>query len=143
MELLHDVANDKEVIYVPCHRSHFDYLLLGYIVYEEGLHLPHIAAGINLNMPIVGPILRRGGAFFLRRSFRGNRLYAAVFDAYLHEILVRGHSIEYFVEGGRSRTGRLLAPKAGMLAMTVNSYIKDPKRPVVFVPIYFGYEKLI
>ena len=143
MELLHDVANDKEVIYVPCHRSHFDYLLLGYIVYEEGLHLPHIAAGINLNMPIVGPILRRGGAFFLRRSFRGNRLYAAVFDAYLHAILVRGHSIEYFVEGGRSRTGRLLAPKAGMLAMTVNSYIKDPKRPVVFVPIYFGYEKLI
>ena len=143
MELLHDVAKDKEVIYVPCHRSHFDYLLLGYIVYEEGLHLPHIAAGINLNMPVVGPILRRGGAFFLRRSFRGNRLYAAVFDAYLHQILVRGNSIEYFVEGGRSRTGRLLAPKAGMLAMTVNSYIKDPKRPVVFVPIYLGYEKLI
>ncbi|MBT8099418.1 MAG: glycerol-3-phosphate 1-O-acyltransferase PlsB [Gammaproteobacteria bacterium] len=143
IERLHAVASNKEVIYVPCHRSHFDYLLLGYIVYEEGLHLPHIAAGINLNMPIVGPILRRGGAFFLRRSFRGNRLYAAVFDAYLHQILVRGHSIKYFVEGGRSRTGRLLQPKGGMLAMTVNSYIKDPKRPVVFVPIYLGYEKLI
>lgn len=143
VEQLHDVAKDKEIIYVPCHRSHFDYLLLGYIVYEQGLHLPHIAAGINLNLPIVGPILRRGGAFFLRRSFHGNRLYAAVFDAYLHQILVRGHSIEYFVEGGRSRTGRLLAPKGGMLAMTVNSYIVDPKRPVVFVPIYFGYEKLI
>ena len=143
VELLHDVAKDKEVIYVPCHRSHFDYLLLGYIVYEEGLHLPHIAAGINLNLPVVGPILRRGGAFFLRRSFRGNRVYAAVFDAYLHHVLVRGHSIEYFVEGGRSRTGRLLSPKGGMLVMTVHSYIKDPKRPVVFVPIYFGYEKLI
>ena len=143
VDRLHDVAKEKEVIYVPCHRSHFDYLLLGYIGYEEGLHLPHIAAGINLNMPIIGPILRRGGAFFLRRSFRGNRLYAAVFDAYLHQVLVRGHSIEYFVEGGRSRTGRLLEPKAGMLAMTVRSYIKDPKRPVVFVPIYFGYEKLI
>jgi len=143
VQRLHEVAKDRELIYVPCHRSHFDYLLLGYIGYEEGLHLPHIAAGINLNMPIVGPILRRGGAFFLRRSFRGNRLYAAVFDAYLHQILVRGHSIEYFVEGGRSRTGRLLEPKAGMLAMTVRSYINDPKRPVVFVPIYLGYEKLI
>ncbi|MDH3531482.1 MAG: glycerol-3-phosphate 1-O-acyltransferase PlsB [Gammaproteobacteria bacterium] len=142
-DLLHDVAKEKEVIYVPCHRSHFDYLLLGYIVYEQGLQLPHIAAGINLNLPVVGPILRRGGAFFLRRSFHGNRLYAAVFDAYLHEILIRGHSIEYFVEGGRSRTGRLLAPKGGMLAMSVHSYIKDPRRPVVFVPIYFGYEKLI
>ena len=142
MERLHEVARDKEIVYVPCHRSHL-YLLLGYIVYEQGLHLPHIAAGINLNLPVVGGILRRGGAFFLRRSFKGNRLYAAVFDAYLHLILIRGHSIEYFVEGGRSRTGRLLAPKGGMLVMTINSYVKNPRRPVVFVPIYFGYEKLI
>ena len=140
---LRDLAKEKVVVYVPCHRSHFDYLLLSYICYEKGLQLPHIAAGINLNMPIIGPVLRRGGAFFLRRSFKGNRLYAAVFDAYLYQILLRGYSIEYFVEGGRSRTGRLLSPKGGMLAMTVNSYIQDPKRPVVFVPIYFGYEKLI
>ena len=140
---LHEVANDKVIVYVPCHRSHFDYLLLSYICYEQGLQLPYIAAGINLNMPIVGPILRRGGAFFLRRSFKGNRLYAAVFDAYLNELLSRGYSIEYFVEGGRSRTGRLLAPKGGMLAMTVGSYVSNPKRPVVFVPVYFGYERLI
>ena len=92
---------------------------------------------------VVGGILRRGGAFFLRRSFKGNRLYAAVFDAYIHQILVKGHSMEYFVEGGRSRTGRLLQPKGGMLAMTVNSYVKNPERPIVFVPVYFGYEKLI
>ncbi len=142
-ERLHEVAKDREVVYVPCHRSHIDYLLLSYIVYEQRLNLPHVAAGVNLNMPVIGGILRRGGAFYLRRSFKGNRVYAAVFDAYLHQILVRGYSIEYFVEGGRSRTGRLLAPKAGLLAMTVNSYIKDPKRPIVFVPIYFGYEKLI
>lgn len=140
---LHDVAKDKEVIYVPCHRSHFDYLLLSYILYQEGLQIPHIAAGINLNLPIVGRILRRGGAFFLRRSFKGNRLYAAVFDAYLDQILQRGYSVEYFVEGTRSRTGWLLAPRGGMLVMTVHSYIKNPKRPIVFVPVYFGYEKLI
>ncbi len=143
MERLHDVAKDKEVIYVPCHRSHIDYLLLGYVTYVEGLHLPHVAAGINLNMPVVGGILRRAGAFFLRRSFKGNRLYAAVFDAYINQIIVKGHSMEYFIEGGRSRTGRLLSPKGGMLVMTVNSYVKSPQRPVVFVPIYFGYEKLI
>ena len=142
-EKLHEVANDKEVIYVPCHRSHFDYLLLGYVTYEEGLHLPHIAAGINLNLPVVGGILRRGGAFFLRRSFKGNRLYAAVFDAYIQEVLGKGYSMEYFIEGGRSRTGRLLAPKGGMLAMTINAYVTNPQRPIVFVPVYFGYEKLI
>ena len=143
MERVHEVARDKEVIYVPCHRSHIDYLLLGYLTHEQGLHLPHVAAGINLNMPFIGGILRRGGAFFLRRSFKGNRLYAAVFDAYIHEVLTKGYSMEYFVEGGRSRTGRLLSPKGGMLAMTVNSYIRDPRRPIVFVPIYIGYEKLI
>ncbi len=143
MEQLHEVAKDKEVIYAPCHRSHFDYLLLGYVTFEEGLPMPHIAAGINLNMPIVGGILRRGGAFFLRRSFKGNRLYAAVFDSYVQQVIGRGYSMEYFIEGGRSRTGRLLQPKGGMVAMTVNAYINIPRRPVVFVPIYFGYEKLI
>ena len=143
IERLQELARDKEIVYVPCHRSHFDYLLLSYIVYHQGLSLPHVAAGINLNMPVVGAILRRGGAFFLRRTFKGNRLYAAVFNAYLRQILVRGHSIEYFVEGGRSRTGRLLKPKAGMLAMTVDSYVREPRLPVVFVPVYFGYEKLI
>jgi glycerol-3-phosphate O-acyltransferase len=143
IDRLHDVAKEKVIVYVPCHRSHFDYLLLSYICYEQGLQLPHIAAGINLNLPVVGPILRRGGAFFLRRSFKGNRLYATVFDAYLNQLLARGYSIEYFVEGGRSRTGRLLTPKGGMLAMTVHAYVRHPKRPVVFVPVYFGYEKLI
>ncbi|MDG2374984.1 MAG: glycerol-3-phosphate 1-O-acyltransferase PlsB [Woeseiaceae bacterium] len=143
VDKLHEVARDHEIVYAPCHRSHFDYLLLSYIVYQQGLSLPHVAAGVNLNMPLVGAILRRGGAFYLRRSFKGNRLYAAVFNAYLRQILVRGHSIEYFVEGTRSRTGRLLTPKAGMLAMTVNSYIHNQGLPVVFIPVYFGYEKLI
>ena len=143
IDKLHEVARDHEIVYVPCHRSHFDYLLLSYIVYQQGLSLPHVAAGLNLNMPFVGAILRRGGAFYLRRSFKGNRLYASVFNAYLRQILVRGHSIEYFVEGTRSRTGRLLTPKAGMLAMTVNSYIHNQGLPVVFMPVYFGYEKLI
>ena len=142
-EKLHEVAKDKEVIYAPCHRSHFDYLLLGYVTYDEGLPLPHIAAGINLNMPVVGGILRRGGAFFLRRTFKGNRLYATVFDSYIQQVLGKGYSMEYFIEGGRSRTGRLLQPKGGMLVMTINSYVKNPQRPIVFVPIYFGYEKLI
>ena len=83
------------------------------------------------------------GRFTCARSFKGNRLYAAVFNAYMRQILSRGHAIEYFVEGGRSRTGRLLTPKAGMLAMTVDSYIRNPRLPVVFIPVYFGYEKLI
>lgn len=140
---LKKVADGRELVYVPCHRSHIDYLLLSYILYVQGYSLPHIAAGINLNLPVVGGLLRRGGAFFLRRSFAGKPLYAAVFNAYLKELLQRGHALEYFVEGGRSRTGRLLPPKGGMLAMTVQAYLSKPETPVVFIPVYFGYERLL
>lgn len=131
-----------EIVYVPCHRSHFDYLLLSYLIYQRGLLPPHIAAGSNLNLPVVGSLLRRGGAFFLRRSFKGEELFSAVFREYLHTIIRRGFPLEYFVEGGRSRTGRMLPPKTGMLGMTVDSYLRDPRRPVVFIPVYIGYEQL-
>jgi len=140
---LKEVSEGNEVVYVPCHRSHMDYLLMSYIIYHQGYALPHIAAGINLNIPVVGRLLRKGGAFFIRRSFAGNALYTVVFMKYLAAIMARGHSIEYFIEGGRSRTGRLLQPKTGMLSMTVRSFLRDPVRPVVFVPVYFGYERIV
>ena len=142
IENIKQVADTHEIVYVPCHRSHIDYLLLSFVVYQHGLVPPHIAAGINLNMPIIGPMLRRGGAFFMRRSFKGNELYAAVFNEYLHLILKQGFSIEYFVEGGRSRTGRLMPPRKGMLSMTATSYLRDARRPIAFIPVYIGYEKL-
>ncbi|MGB0126766.1 MAG: glycerol-3-phosphate 1-O-acyltransferase PlsB [Rhodocyclaceae bacterium] len=131
-----------ELVYVPCHRSHIDYLLLSYVIYHRGLLPPHIAAGDNLNLPFVGSILRRAGAFFLRRGFKGDAVYTTVFAEYLHAILSRGFPIEYFVEGGRSRTGRMLAPKAGLLAMTVDSVVRGIRRPVVFIPVYIGYERV-
>ncbi|MCX7035942.1 MAG: glycerol-3-phosphate 1-O-acyltransferase PlsB [Proteobacteria bacterium] len=142
-QTLRDVAPGNEIIYVPCHRSHIDYLLLSYAIYKQGFAIPHIAAGINLNIPVVGRYLRKAGAFFIRRSFRGNALYAVVFMNYLAVIMSRGHPVEYFIEGGRSRTGRLLAPKTGMLSMTVRSFLRQPVRPVVFVPVYFGYERVM
>ena len=142
-DTLQKVAPGREVVYVPCHRSHMDYLLLSYLLYSNGIVVPHIAAGINLNLPIVGPILRRGGAFFMRRSFKASPLYAAVFSAYMSELIVQGFSIEYFIEGGRSRSGRASPAKAGLLSMTVRSYLTNPQRPVVFQPVYIGYEKVI
>lgn len=143
LERLKDVAPGYGVIYVPCHRSHIDYLLLSYLLYVNHIVPPHIAAGVNLNLPIVGSILRRGGAFFLRRSFKSNALYSVIFSEYVATLLGRGVSIEYFIEGGRSRTGRLLSPKGGMLAMTLKAFLRQHRRPVVFQPVYIGYEKLM
>jgi glycerol-3-phosphate O-acyltransferase len=143
IENLSGVADGAEIIYVPCHRSHMDYLLLSYIIYRKGFAVPHVAAGVNLNMPVIGRFMRKCGAFFLRRSFKGDALYTVVFAKYLGFMMARGHPLEYFIEGGRSRTGRLLSPRTGMLSMTVRSYVRDPKRPVIFMPVYFGYERIV
>lgn len=135
--------NGHEIVYAPCHRSHMDYLLLSYVLYRQGLVPPHIAAGINLNFWPAGPIFRRLGAFFIRRSFRGNKLYTAVFREYLAELFIRGYAVEYFIEGGRSRTGRLLDPKTGMLTMTVQTLLRGDARPITIVPVYIGYEHVL
>lgn len=142
-ETLRAIAPGHEIVYVPCHRSHADYLLLSYQLYSNGLVAPHIAAGVNLNLPVLGSLLRMGGAFFLRRSFKANALYSAVFSEYVSQLVQRGVSLEYFIEGGRSRTGRLLNPRGGMLAMTVRAFLRAPRRPVLFQPVYIGYEKLM
>jgi glycerol-3-phosphate O-acyltransferase len=139
---LRNLTTEKEIIYTPCHRSHIDYLILSYSLYERGIVPPHIAAGINLNLPLVGRILRGSGAFFLRRSFN-SVLYSTIFSEYLSSLIAHGVSIEYFIEGTRSRTGRLLHPKAGMLAMTVRSYLNERSKPLVFVPSSLNYEKLM
>jgi glycerol-3-phosphate O-acyltransferase len=140
LQKVKQVVEGNEIVYVPCHRSHIDYLLLSYVLFEQGFVIPHIAAGINLNLPLVGSVMRRGGAFFMRRTFKEDPIYAAVFVRYVGMNLARGVPIEYFIEGTRSRTGRLLEPRYGMLTMTVRSYISNSKRPIVFIPVYVGYE---
>ena len=96
---LQEIGDGAEIIYVPCHRSHMDYLLLSYVIYRKGFAVPHIAAGMNLNLPVIGHFLRKGGAFFLRRSFKGDALYAAVFANYLGFMMARGHPAGIFHRG--------------------------------------------
>lgn len=141
---LQALALTHQLVYLPCHRSHIDYLLLSYLIHENGLSVPYIAAGKNLNMPVIGSILRGGGAFFIRRSFRDKPLYQAVLEQYLRHLIELGAPIEFFIEGGRSRTGRLLEPKLGLLSMLLQAYVQlQPQKPLALVPVYIGYEKLM
>ena len=143
LDSLKQTALTHQLVYLPCHRSHVDYLLLSYVIYDENLAIPYIAAGNNLDVPIIGRILRGGGAFFIRRSFKDNPLYSSVMKAYVDQLVALGVPLEYFIEGGRSRTGRMLKPKLGMLDMTIQAFIRSQSRPLAFIPTYIGYEKLI
>jgi glycerol-3-phosphate O-acyltransferase len=131
------------LILIPCHKSHIDYLILSYVLYHNNMPCPHIAAGKNLSFWPLGPIFRSGGAFFLRRTFRGAVLYSRVFSAYIYKLLEEGFNIELFIEGGRSRTGKLLMPKLGLISILLDAYRKGACEDMIFVPVYIGYDRII
>ncbi len=142
IERVRAAARDGTVVFLPSHKSHVDYLVLSYVLHGHALSAPLIAAGENLSFFPLGPLLRRGGAFFIKRSFSGKKLYSALVDAYIRKLLAAGYAIEFFLEGGRSRTGKLLPPKLGLLSMVVDATLKT-RRTVYFVPVSIGYERIV
>ncbi|KAJ3032685.1 hypothetical protein HDV00_007205 [Rhizophlyctis rosea] len=131
------------LIILPCHKSHVDYLVISYIFYRLGLALPHIAAGDNLNLPAIGPFLRHGGAFFIRRQWGDDVLYNTLMREYIELLLKRGHNIEAFIEGTRSRIGKLLQPKFGILKIILDAVMSGRVRDAILVPMSIGYDKVI
>jgi glycerol-3-phosphate O-acyltransferase len=143
LERVVEAAKLHPLVLVPSHRSHFDYLILSYLFYQNHLVPPQVAAGINLAFWPLGPIFRRAGAFFLRRSFDGDPLYSAVFRSYVQHLIKDGVTQEFFIEGTRSRTGKTLRPRLGMLRMVLEAYARGARRDVYLVPIGFTYERLV
>lgn len=138
-----EASRKGPLIFCPSHKSHVDYLVLSFILWSRGITPPHIAAGANLSFFPLGLIFRGCGAFFLRRSFRDDPLYAAVFRAYIVELVKTGTSLEFFLEGTRSRTGKLLLPKFGVLSMIVDAWRRESRDDVQFVPVSIDYERII
>ncbi|MDY6909201.1 MAG: 1-acyl-sn-glycerol-3-phosphate acyltransferase [Thermodesulfobacteriota bacterium] len=145
VESLHRVkrsARHSTLVYVPCHKSHIDYLILSYVLLRNNLYSPFIAAGNNLAFWPLGPIFRRGGAFFIRRAFNGARFYSEVFSLYVKTMVQLGHNIEFFIEGGRSRTGKMVLPKLGLLAILIQAVEEGFCDDLVFVPTSICYDRI-
>lgn len=140
---MREKSTEAPLILVPCHKSHLDYLLLPYVMFRNNMPCPHIAAGKNLSFWPLGPLFRGGGAFFLRRTFIGAPLYAKIFAAYLEKLLYEGFNIKIFIEGGRSRTGKLLSPRPGGIAMLINAYENGACDNLYFVPVFIGYDRVL
>jgi glycerol-3-phosphate O-acyltransferase len=143
IERLRELAKEGTLVLLPSHKSHMDYLALAWILYRHKLPLPLIAAGDNLNFFPMGPIFRRAGAFFIRRTFTGDRLYAAVVDAYTRRLIKDEWPLEFFLEGGRSRTGKLRPPKLGLLSIVVDAALAVPTHKTWFCPVSIGYERFV
>lgn len=143
IERVADKLRQHPIVLVPCHRSHLDYLLLSYIFHRNHLSPPHIAAGDNLSFWPLGPVFRGAGAYFIRRSFGDDELYKLVFRSYLGFLIREGYTQEFFIEGGRSRTGKLLTAKLGILSAIVDAFLRGVRRDLYLVPVSIQYSRIV
>lgn len=143
LERIRTATRQGTAVLVPCHKSHFDYLLLSWVLFWDDLIVPHVVAGINLAIWPVHYLLRACGGFFIRRSFQGQKIHATVFARYLRELLLHGYTVEFFIEGGRTRTGRLLPPRPGVLEMTLDAaHAAPPGHQITLLPLAIAYEQV-
>ena len=136
------IARKGPIIFMPAHKSHMDSLLLSYTLYDNHMPCPHVFAGKNLAFWPMAPVFRRVGAFFVRRSFKGAVFYAKVFSAYIYQVLKEGFNIAVYIEGTRSRSGKLLHPQLGMLSILLHAYFAGACRDLIFVPVFISYDRI-
>ncbi len=139
---LKEANSQSSIIFVCSHKSHFDYLLIGFLCFVNQMAIPYMAAGKNLSFWPIGPVFRGAGAFFIRRTFRGLSLYTDVFAAYLKVLIQQKININFYIEGGRSRTGKLMPPKLGMLGLLVETLEDKDVNDLCFVPNFATYDQI-
>jgi glycerol-3-phosphate O-acyltransferase len=130
------------VVFLPTHKSNLDHLVLQYALHERGLPPNHTAGGINMNFFPVGQFVRRSGVFFIRRSFRDDPVYKHVLAHYIDYLIEKRFPLEWYIEGGRSRSGKLLPPRYGLLANVVDAYRRGKSEDVYFVPVSIAYDQI-
>jgi len=140
---IREAANQGPLILMPSHKSHMDYLIISYVFFKNKLIPPHILAGSNLKFFPMGKIFRRSGAFFMRRSFKGMDLYTSVFKQYIKTLVNEGYTFEFFIEGGRSRTGKLVSPKIGIMKYLIESIDEGYNRDLMLVPVNICYDRIL
>jgi glycerol-3-phosphate O-acyltransferase len=142
LERVYSISQRHPVIFLPTHKSNLDHLILQYALHENGLPPNHTAGGINMNFFPVGPLMRRSGVFFIRRTFKDNEAYKFVLRQYIDYLIEKRFSLEWYIEGGRSRSGKLLPPRFGLLAYVVDAYRRGKGEDVVLIPVSIAYDQI-
>lgn len=142
LERIAEIGRESAIAFLPSHKSNMDHLALTYILYENGLPPNHAAGGINMNFFPVGPLLRRHGIFFIRRSFKDNPVYKYVLKSYIGYLLAKRFPLEWYPEGGRSRSGKLREPRFGMFSYVVDAWRQRADGDVVLIPTSIAYDQI-
>lgn len=139
-----NLEKDTNVVYCPTHRSYMDFLILTYVLYGHEIKVPHICAGEDfLNIAIVNTFLSNSGAFYMKRSFKGDPLYKSIFNEYVHYLASEGRSLEFFLEGTRARGGKMLKPRYGFLKILTDAYFQKKTENLYFVPVTVNYSRVL
>ena len=142
LDAVYQMGQHYPLVFLPSHKSNFDHLILLYVLYENGLPPNHTAGGINMNFFPVGPFLRRSGVFFIRRQFKENAAYKFVLRQYIDYLLAKRFPLEWYIEGSRSRSGKLRPPRLGLLSYVVESFERGAADDVVFIPVSIAYDQI-
>ncbi|HXJ37413.1 MAG TPA: glycerol-3-phosphate 1-O-acyltransferase [Candidatus Eisenbacteria bacterium] len=139
---IYQLAQRHPVVFLPSHKSNLDHLVLQYALHENGHPPNHTAGGINMNFFPVGPLVRRSGVFFIRRTFKDDAVYKFVLRHYVDYLIEKRFSLEWYVEGGRSRSGKLLPPRFGLLAYVVDAYRRGKSEDIHLIPVAIAYDQI-
>ncbi len=140
---MRELSKKMPFVVIPCHRSHVDYLLINYVFYYHNIQIPFVAAGANLSFWPLGYFFRSLGAFFIRRKIGDNTLYREALSKYIKTLLKEGLPVEFFIEGGRSRTGKMVMPKYGLLSMIMQAYSESNFDDLAIIPVFVGYDRVV
>lgn len=136
------LGRDRPLVFLPSHKSNLDRLSIQFLLWENDLPPNHTAGGINMNFFPVGSLVRRTGVFFIRRTFKGNEVYKHVLRSYLDYLIEKRFPLEWYMEGGRSRTGKLRPPRYGLLSWVVDSHARGTAEDIALLPISIAYDHI-
>jgi glycerol-3-phosphate O-acyltransferase len=136
------LSQQHSVVFLPTHKSNLDAMVIKALLHENGMPQNHTAAGINMNFFPVGPLARRAGLFFIRRTFKDDEVYKCVLRHYIDYLVEKRFPLEWYIEGGRSRSGKLLPPRFGLLAYVVDAYRRGRCEDVHLIPVSIAYDQI-
>ncbi len=142
LETAYATAGETPLIFLPTHKTYIDTLILQHVLYENDYPPNHTAGGINMSFFPVGPIVRRSGVFFIRRTFGDNVLYKFVLRQYMSYLIEKRFPLEWYIEGGRSRTGKLREPRFGLLGYAVDAMHAGAANDLQLIPVSIAYDQI-